>query len=136
MRSIEIIARGVYIQRDCLLACKMPHSTSYSYLPGGHVEFGETLVQALQREWQEELGCQCYIKKFIHFFECHFIDAQQQARHEYSFLFYVDSQEVPSTEFQSPTESNLIFYWIPIQQLQTSSLLPHSIRDYLANSLK
>ena len=55
LAGIEIIARGVCIREGRLLLCRAKGGKT-TYLPGGHVEFGETGRQALVREVREELG--------------------------------------------------------------------------------
>ena len=53
--GIENIARGVCISDGHVLLCR-PKGGAYSYLPGGHIEFGEKGAEALVREVKEELG--------------------------------------------------------------------------------
>ena len=53
--NIETIARGVCLRAGHLLLC-LPAKGGRSYLPGGHIEFGETGRRALVREIKEELG--------------------------------------------------------------------------------
>ena len=53
--GIETIARGVCIVDGRLLLCKAKGGST-TYLPGGHIEFGETGRQALVREMQEGTG--------------------------------------------------------------------------------
>ena len=55
LAGIEVIARGVCVVDGKLLLCKAKGGTT-TYLPGGHIEFGEAGRQALVREIKEELG--------------------------------------------------------------------------------
>ena len=49
--AIEIIVRGVCLSRGHLLVCRNV-SRGNVYLPGGHVEWGESSPSALRREWR------------------------------------------------------------------------------------
>ena len=53
--GIENIARGVCVVDGKVLLCK-PKKGGYTYLPGGHIEFGEKGREALVREIKEEMG--------------------------------------------------------------------------------
>jgi 8-oxo-dGTP pyrophosphatase MutT (NUDIX family) len=55
LAGIEVIARGVCVQEGKILLCRAKGGKT-TYLPGGHIEFGETGRQALVREIKEELG--------------------------------------------------------------------------------
>jgi mutator protein MutT len=55
---IDVVA-GVFVRNGCVLACQRPpggHHPGKWEFPGGKVEPGENLQQALQRELREELG--------------------------------------------------------------------------------
>jgi 8-oxo-dGTP diphosphatase len=58
------MARGIIINNNkVLLAHAIGHNNSF--LPGGHIEFGESAPEALKREIQEEIGLSCYIEGYL-----------------------------------------------------------------------
>lgn len=52
---VEVIARAVVSTPEGVLLARQ-HGKSWSFLPGGHAEPGETLAATLARELEEELG--------------------------------------------------------------------------------
>jgi 8-oxo-dGTP diphosphatase len=61
--TVHVVA-GVLVRRDCVLICQRPpggeHPDKWEF-PGGKVEAGESLQEALQRELREELGIEASI---------------------------------------------------------------------------
>ena len=64
LAGIETIARGVCLKDGQVLLCRAKGGAT-TYLPGGHIEFGETGRQALVREVKEELGLDAQTGKFL-----------------------------------------------------------------------
>lgn len=58
-QEFEILSRAVIINGDKVLLANMRGKKRY-FLPGGHVEFGETATAALVRELDEETTSSAY----------------------------------------------------------------------------
>ena len=77
LSGIETVARGVCIHKGKVLLCRSKGGTT-SYLPGGHIEFGETGREALVREVKEELGVGSTTGKFLGVVENTFMQKGQK----------------------------------------------------------
>ena len=77
-KHIETIARGVCVIDGKVLLC-FPKDRSYAYLPGGHIEFGETGRVALVREMKEETGLDATAGELLGVVESSFV--QKGERH-------------------------------------------------------
>ncbi|MCJ7843586.1 NUDIX domain-containing protein [Lederbergia sp. NSJ-179] len=58
------LARGLIIYDNKILLAKAKGQTN-TFLPGGHIEFGESAKDALKREISEELGIPCTVGRFL-----------------------------------------------------------------------
>ncbi len=58
---------GIILKDDKVLLVKQSKPPFFGYwsLPGGHVEYGETVEEAVIREMKEELGVEVKIKKLL-----------------------------------------------------------------------
>ena len=85
LAGIETIARGVCVVDGNILLCRAKGGKT-TYLPGGHIEFGETGRQALVREIKEELGLDSSTGAFLGVVENSFL--QHGAPHSEINLVY------------------------------------------------
>ncbi len=64
--KIHVLSRAVIIHDDKILLCKtLDLEISFYFLPGGHIEHGESAENSLLRELKEETSADCKIKRFL-----------------------------------------------------------------------
>ena len=126
LAGIETIARGICVKDGKVLLCRAKGGSS-TYLPGGHIEFGETGREALMREVREELGVASEIGAFLGAVENAF---QQHGKpHAEINLVYELKIDAPAVESQ---EDWIEFEWRPIGELDAANLLPTAFRELSA----
>lgn len=127
--AIEIIARAaITAERHLLLARKK--GAVHTFLPGGHVEFGEPAEAALARELQEELGIAVEIGRFLGAVE-HAWDDAQGPNHELNLVFEVTWTGLDKPAPVRSAEPHLEFVWQPTDQLAAGDLQPWVLCDVL-----
>lgn len=123
LSGIEVIARGIAIRDGKVLLCRAKGGSS-TYLPGGHIEFGEKGKEALVREIKEEMGLDSTAGEMIGVVENSFI--QKGKPHQEINLVYTLSFE-PMIAAMMPThamEDWIEFEWCPLDELEKANLLP------------
>ncbi|RYU93548.1 NUDIX domain-containing protein [Emticicia agri] len=104
-------------------------------LPGGNLEFGESLTLTLARELEEELGIKAEIGQLMMIGEVHFTDAQKQTIH---FVFEGSISE--GTPMLNPLHTSaLAIRWLSLEELSSINLYPNitkSLKDYLSGNLQ
>lgn len=134
---VEFIARGVAIDRRTgsarVLLCQSK-KRGYYYLPGGHVEFGETAAEALRREILEEMGIPCTVGSPLQVHECSFHDGKV-LRHEVNMVFHVKHlgrHGVPQPDPPPSAEKHIAFEWVPLDGIESRDVRPDRARAWLA----
>lgn len=122
LAGIETIARGVCVRGGKILLCRAKGGSS-TYLPGGHIEFGETGRQALRREILEEIGAEAAVGRFIGVVENAFM--QHGKPHAEINLVYEFDMDVESV---CAKEDWIEFEWRDIGGLADANLLPEAFR--------
>ncbi len=100
---------------------------SFTFLPGGHLDPGEGLAHALEREVAEELGLSCTVGEYLGAVEFQW-PVEEPTDYEINHLFraVVD----PDAPLAS-RESHLRFFWCPVDQLDTAALEPWPLREMI-----
>ena len=143
LAGIETIARGVAVVDGRVLLCRAKGAKT-SYLPGGHIEFGETGREALKREMMEELGVEVETGKFLGVVENKFL--QHGKPHAEINLVYEMKMPGPQrgpaqdgegggggvgegdVEKVAAKESWIEFEWRELGTLDDAGLLPEEFR--------
>jgi 8-oxo-dGTP diphosphatase len=128
--AIELIARGVLRKGQHLLVCRNVEQ-GYVYLPGGHVEFGESAQRALEREFLEETGLSVEAGACGLVTESLF-EQRGEAKHEYSLVFHVEHQgSMDLLDGLKSRESHIAFDWVDLAAVGDLDLRPVSVRAWL-----
>lgn len=127
-RRFHLLVRGVVIKGGYLLIVRdAVASAFYSFLPGGHVEIGESLVHALSREFNEELGVSGKVGRYLGAIE-HSWRRQGVQNYEINHFFEVEPFGLEPPLHPPSKEAKLAFSWVPVDQLQNSNLQPEPLQ--------
>jgi len=122
----EKTARGILVYGQSILV-SAAIDEPFWILPGGHIDPGETPLQALKREWMEEVGVSIQRIVPVAMLQTRWRrggllqgDLVQETLH----LFWIkDLLQLPLGIFRGP-ESSLRFRWVMATQLITENVLP------------
>ncbi len=127
--SIEIVVRGVLLSEGALLLVRKK-GAPYTFLPGGHVAFGETAEEALVREIREEVGQRPTVGEYLGTVEHAFREAGED-HHELNLLFRLALKGASCQSAPVSREHWLEFLWHPLDSLKELNLQPYPLWDLL-----
>jgi ADP-ribose pyrophosphatase YjhB (NUDIX family) len=123
LAGIETIARGVAIIDGSVLLCRAKGGKS-TYLPGGHIEFGETAREALVREIREEMGVEATAGKFLGAVENSFM----QHGKPHSEINLVFELKFDGKIEAKAREDWIEFEWCRLSEIENANLLPEAFK--------
>lgn len=123
MADFELIVRALIVRNKKILVCQT-NGRDYFYLPGGHIEFSETMKQALERELREEIGAKVTETDFIGSIE-NIFHQNGELQHEVSFIFHAD---IHQNDIVSK-EPHINFYWMDYDEFIDSKIAPPVLKD-------
>lgn len=125
LAGIETIARGVAIHDGKILLCKAKGGNS-TYLPGGHIEFGETGREALIREMAEETGLVVKTGRFMGVMENSFLQ-HGKPHAEINLVYELLIEEKDLEKAAKAKEDWIEFQWQPMENLKEANPLPKEV---------
>lgn len=129
-RNFEILVRAVVLRNGKILLCWLKDYSFY-FLPGGHVETGESVRQAMVREMREELGAAVKSQKVIGAVENIWKDGRRK-HHELNVISAVKLNRYDAT---TPLR-HIEFHWVDADKLSRKKVLPHALKKAVQKWLK
>jgi 8-oxo-dGTP diphosphatase len=137
--NIHVLSRGVIIDQGHILLCRtLDLPISFYFLPGGHVEHGESVETSLLRELIEETGAHCKIKRFLGCLEYSFEPGHSSIchNHEYNFIFEAESESLKSNHKIPQLEAHIELIWVPLHQISEIDFRAEPLQELVPQWLK
>lgn len=118
--NIHVLSRAIIIDCEQILLCKtLDLEENFYFLPGGHVEHGESVEISLLRELVEETGSEGKIKRYLGCLEYRFEPGANSIchNHEYNFIFEVESDSLKSQNQIPQLEKHIQLVWMPLSKI-------------------
>lgn len=131
---IHVLSRGVMIDQNHILLCRtLDLETNFYFLPGGHIEHNESAQNALIREFIEETGTECTIKRFLGCLEYSFEPGHNSIchNHEYNFIFEVESKKLNANHGVQQLEKHIELSWITLDSFHLIDLRPTPLQTLI-----
>ena len=134
-REFLVRACGILLHGDAVLVQEGARPSGPALaLPGGHLEFGETLAACMTREFDEESGLNVEAEKLVYVHE-NFYALKGVRTHEVGFYFLVDlNSAFPTSDADGripSREDHLRLRLLPLKAVPSSGLMPFFLRDQL-----
>jgi 8-oxo-dGTP diphosphatase len=119
---LHMLARGVILLNNHVLVAKAVNATT-TFLPGGHVEVGESMPATLEREPLEELGLAVKVERYLGAIE-HSYGSPEEYGINHVFAATCELKEIVPLVSK---EAHLEFLWLSLDNLEVYTLLPFSV---------
>lgn len=129
MPPLHILARAVIRRGDDILLAQA-NGAPNTFLPGGHLEPGESLPHSLKRELWEEFGLEAEVGAYLGLVE-HSWEQANVTNYELNHLFDASLPTLGGGQTPLSREAHLTFFWADIGELSAHGLEPYPLRHLL-----
>jgi len=130
MENFEVCVRAIIQQRDKILVCRNKER-GYYFFPGGHLNFEESIKEALFREIKEELDINIKNYLFIGMVD-NIYEEENQKHHEINLVFNV----IPDKISEKSKENHIDFIFFDKNRFSKEKVLPIALQKAILGWLK
>jgi len=131
---------GVCVQNGCVLLQKPTNDPGYAF-PGGHVAFGETNAETLEREFREEIGADIRVRGLRWVAEVFFPWGDKPC-HQICLYYDVEiidghtprSGVFTAQEHLEGRDFTINFHWVPLEETSDLLIYPEQCRELLKDN--
>ena len=130
MENFEVCIRTIVRQGEKILLC-WNKEKNYYFFPGGHLEFGEKIQDALFREMKEELNVKVKKIKFIGLVD-NIYKEEGQKHHEINLVFEANVDKIS----ERSRENHIGFIFLDKKRFKKEKILPIALQKAILKWLK
>lgn len=138
--GVNLIVRAIIIHENHILLTTATESNrdfaqNLYFLPGGHVDYNESSLEALHREIWEEMNLNIESSKYKGILECSW-NRKGSIYHEINLVYKV---KIKALDLKNPPisvdHSFQRFVWHPITALNNITILPQFLKPIIQNAI-
>ena len=136
MKNMKRVRAVAIVTHDnkLLLICRINNGKEYFVFPGGGVENGESVEDAVIREVKEETSLEVNIERLVYK-----INYDDNTEHHFYLCSYISGEPALGDANERRDHSKENFYkskWYQIEKLPAMLIYPLEIRDWLTKDIK
>jgi len=127
MGNFEVCIRAIIFHQNKILIC-LHREKGYYFFPGGHLNFGESVKDALFREVKEELNATVKKYSFIGVID-NIYEEQKQKHHQINLVFHIIVDKIyGKKEIEETKKNHIAFIFFNIKRFKKEKVLPIALQ--------